>query len=310
MKIYAAPLQGFTQAPWRMLHRQLSPGDIDAYLTPFLRAEGDEPRARDLRDIASPLNEGVPTVAQIAARDAAEFALLADAAAEAGATRIDLNAGCPYPMLTRKGRGAALTESPDSLAAIGEEMRRCPDVTFSLKMRLGLTDPSAWRRSADVIAAMPLAMVTVHPRVARQLYKGELHLDEFGAMTGAWDHPTVYNGDLTTPADIDAVAARFPSIAGVMLGRGLLARPTLAAEWRSGSEAAAAARVEAWLQLHSCLLDHFEATLCGAAQILSKIKPYLDYAPEELLPPRALKPLRKASTTAAYRFALGAIRPA
>ena len=35
MKLYAAPLQGFTEAPWRNLHQEVF-GGIDAYYTPFV----------------------------------------------------------------------------------------------------------------------------------------------------------------------------------------------------------------------------------------------------------------------------------
>lgn len=38
MKLYASPLQGFTEAPWRNIHHELF-GGIDAYYTPFVRVE-------------------------------------------------------------------------------------------------------------------------------------------------------------------------------------------------------------------------------------------------------------------------------
>ena len=41
MKLYAAPLQGFTEAPWRNLHQEVF-GGIDAYYTPFVRMEKGE----------------------------------------------------------------------------------------------------------------------------------------------------------------------------------------------------------------------------------------------------------------------------
>ena len=41
MKLYASPLQGFTEAPWRNIHHELF-GGIDAYYTPFVRVEKGE----------------------------------------------------------------------------------------------------------------------------------------------------------------------------------------------------------------------------------------------------------------------------
>ena len=48
MKLYASPLQGFTEAPWRNIHHELF-GGIDAYYTPFVRVEKGEFRNKDIR---------------------------------------------------------------------------------------------------------------------------------------------------------------------------------------------------------------------------------------------------------------------
>ena len=93
MLFLGAPLQGFTQAPWRAIHSGMFTGAVDEYFTPFMRLESGEPRKRDLRDITA----GTNLTVQIMARDAWEFAVLTEAAVAAGATRIDLNAGCPTP---------------------------------------------------------------------------------------------------------------------------------------------------------------------------------------------------------------------
>ena len=47
MKLYAAPLQGFTEAPWRNFHEEVF-GGIDAYYTPFVRIERGGFRNRDM----------------------------------------------------------------------------------------------------------------------------------------------------------------------------------------------------------------------------------------------------------------------
>ena len=307
MLFLSAPLQGFTQAPWRSFHAAAFPGDVDAYFTPFLRLESGLPRRRDLHDIASPLNNGIPLVAQVIARDAEEFALLTDAAAEAGATRIDLNAGCPYPMLTRRGRGSALIENPDALAAISTEMQSRPHLRFSMKMRLGLDNPDAWLSSLPAIESMPLDLLTVHPRTARQMYSGELHTAMFARLLESTRHPVVFNGEIREPAHAVGLANEYPALAGIMVGRGLLLRPTLASEVRSGREASPDEIRRAIIDIHLKLFHHFESTLCGPAQILSKIKPYIDYLPENLFARKAIKTLRKSSRPEAYLAALRAL---
>ena len=50
--IYAAPLQGFTEAPFRHFHAAIygCQGQADAYFSPFLRIDHGEVRPRDIRE--------------------------------------------------------------------------------------------------------------------------------------------------------------------------------------------------------------------------------------------------------------------
>ena len=66
MKIYSAPLQGYTEAVWRNIHNSVF-GGIDAYYTPFLRYERSEIRNKDIRDIERKNNSVPNLVPQIIA---------------------------------------------------------------------------------------------------------------------------------------------------------------------------------------------------------------------------------------------------
>ena len=69
--------------------------------------------------------------------------MLVEALAEAGARRIDMNLGCPFVPQVRKGRGAGMLCRPESLARLSEEMGAYTDkIDFSIKMRLGVSDPA------------------------------------------------------------------------------------------------------------------------------------------------------------------------
>ena len=311
MKIFSAPLQGYTEAPFRHFHAEVygtCGGAADAYYTPFLRVEHGEPRSRDLRDAQSQLNANHTIVPQIIARDAAEFSMLTDLLVSGGHTTIDLNMGCPFPPQVRKGRGAGLIPRCDALHPIAQLMhdRAARGTHFSIKMRLGVDSPDEWLGSIDVINSMPLTHVTVHPRIARQQYSGTLHLEEFSSLLDRLKHPVVFNGDLHTPADIDAIITRFPNIMAVMVGRGLLARPSLIAEWREGRDWDKDKRIRHLLALQDGIRQHYETTLCGETQILSKLKPFWDYLEEEI-GHKTAKAIRKATTLPRYNQAITSI---
>lgn len=301
LPVYSAPLQGFTDAVWRRLHVSVA-GGVDTYYTPFLRVERGEPRRRDIRDIT-----GSVAVPQILFRDITEFRILTDAVRSAGHQRVDLNMGCPFPPQTRHGRGAALIANPILLAEVAREMEeRYADMTFSVKMRLGMKEPDEWKGVIGILNRMPLAGIVIHPRVASQQYGGVLHDSQVEKFLEEAAHPVIFNGDILTPADCADVMSRHPGVAGVMIGRGLLQRPSLAAEIAAGEEWSEQRRLDTLLRLNAEILDEYRDTLCGDAQVLMKIKPYWEYA-EPVIGHRAAKAIRKAGSMNTFLAAVAAI---
>lgn len=305
--IFSAPIQGLTETAWRHFHHMIYGDGITCYHTPFLRVERGEIRRRDLRDLGSEFNKDIRLTPQIILRDLREFRMLCDAVAEAGYRQIDINMGCPFPPQVHHGRGAGMIADTELLSALGDEMRgRYSDIEFSLKMRLGVESPDEWRVSADAVNALPLSHVTVHPRTARQQYQGELWLDEFAALLAGSAHPVIYNGDITHPSHIDDVLSRYPSLAGVMIGRGLFSRPSIVAEWLAGEEWDESRRHEAIMRLHSMVYGHYRDTLSGDAQVLGKVKPFWEYlAPS--LDRKAMKAIKKANSLRKYEEGVRAI---
>lgn len=294
-RLIAAPLQGFTDAAFRHYHARIFGCGAEEYGAPFMRMEKGEPRRRDMRDITSSLNSNHRVLPQVICRDAEEFRTLCKSITEAGLKHIDLNMGCPFRPQVLHGRGAGLIGSPEKLAEIALAMNELPAIGFSIKMRLGITDSTEWRRLLPIINRMPLTHIALHPRTAQQQYSGLLHIEEARRAIDELEAPVVFNGEIGSPEDIEALRVHFPKIAGVMAGRGLLRRPSLFAEWREGSEWPEEKRMAGILELHEALLEHYRATLCGEAQIMSKIKPFWEWF-GEMLPHKARKAIRKART--------------
>lgn len=279
-KLMAAPMQGLTEPEWRRAHARVCGPSTIEYFTPFIRIERGEVRTRDMRDFTSPLNEGLSVTPQVIFRDAEEWKLLVDALRREGATRIDMNMGCPFIPQVRRGRGAGFLASPDQLALIARLMTDMPDVEFSVKMRLGINDPSEALAVADTLNAMPLRHITIHPRTASQQYRGQLHFDALARLRQRLTHPLIFNGDITTPLQIDALAA--DGWHGVMAGRGLLTRPTLFREWLETTELSDSLLSDTYLEtLHQTEI-HYAQRLCGLRQLRDKMKPFWEYAPATL----------------------------
>lgn len=305
IKLYAAPLQGFTEAPWRNAHQALF-GGIEAYYTPFVRMEKGEIRAKDRRDLAVENNTVARLVPQLVAAVPSELARLVEYMAQEGYREADLNLGCPFPLIAAKHKGSGILPYPAEVAALLHELTHYPEMRFSVKMRLGWASADEWRPLMPLLNAAPLQQITVHPRIGRQQYKGTVDRQAFADFYQACRHPLLYNGDVQRVADIRQLEEVFPSLAGVMLGRGLLARPWLAWEYEHGctlSEEALREKVKAF---HDCLYRHYAVHLQGDTQLLNKMKPYWDYLLPDL-EKKQKKAIQKATSTDRYWEAINRI---
>ncbi len=300
-----APVQGHTDAAYRHFHASRY-GGVDVYYTPFIRLERGEVRARDLKDAFGLLSQETPAVAQVIFRDESELTALVGKMKSEGATHIDINMGCPFPLQTSKGRGAATVARMECHEAVKRVVEGNPDTRFSVKMRLGLTDHDEWKKLLPVLNQLKLEHIAVHPRVAKQQYGGELDLDSMREIVAESRNPIVFNGEIHTPSDASERLEMFPEVAGIMIGRGLLGRPSLAAEIATGEEWSHERRLEGMLRFHRVLLHHYEETLCGDHQVLSKIIPFWEYAEQEI-GRKAWKAIKKASNMAKYHSAVALI---
>ena len=103
--------------------------------------------------------------------------------------------------------------------------------------RLGVTSPEEFEAILDLYDRYPICELTVHPRVMRQLYRGEADRAAFAACLPRCRMPVCYNGDITTPAQLAALEAEHPSLSGTTSIRS----PWTAQACRCGFRAASAA---------------------------------------------------------------------
>ena len=300
MVVYFAPLQGYTHAVYRRAHHEVV-GGIDAYYTPFIRWEHGEVRNKDLRDISAEACEGVPTIPQVIARNVDEFCRLCDLLQGMGWKSIDLNMGCPFPMQTGAGRGSGLLPHPDRVRPMLDEIAARRDVLFSVKMRLGLDDANEAMHLQPMLNEARLSHIVLHPRTARQQYKGNTDMAAFETFYEGCRLPLVYNGDITNAAQIADLQRRFPHLHGVMIGRGLLANPTMLMPEMSETQ-----RKECLLTMHDRLLDNAVRTLNGDQQILNYMHAFWQYQ-EPFVERKSYKRIMKSGslrnyTTAAEEF--------
>ncbi len=304
-RIELAPLQGHTDACFRNAHEQIF-GGIATYYTPFVRLEkGNKFRTRELRDINADQNTVQNLIPQVIASTAEELRLLTDLMRDNGYSKIDLNMGCPFPMIARRHKGSGLLPHTDEVKELLTFIQNEKEIEFSIKMRLGWEDPKESIALAEILNDTPLRSIGLHARLGVQQYKGEPDLVAFEAFYNLCKHPLLYNGDLRTIEDIDKIFAQFPNLAGVMIGRGMLANPALAYEYNVlGETMPIAEKKRKMMQLHTALFDYYSGYMQGDKQILEKMKPFWSYLSDEL-EKRTRKKIEKANKIINYEAAVG-----
>ena len=348
LKILFAPLQGYTTGIYRKAHAEIF-GGVDAYYAPFLRIENGKPREKDLRDLeianakcvefadkycadiaeenvregncAENAKGNAREIPQIIANSVDEFKILADELIAKGYTEIDFNMGCPFPMQVNRHRGAGLLSDSQAVQKIMDEIRTTP-VKFSVKMRLGQESPDEAFALLPILNEAPLTQITLHPRLGKQQYKGAIDFKSFEKFYEECCHPLVYNGDITSVSQICEMERCYPKLAGVMIGRGMLAKPSLAAEYKaqcSNDEASSAETrningaatplnfFDKLLQMHQVIFDNACKTFQGDSQILSHVQSFWEYL-EPSVPKKIFKRIKKAGKLSEYQEAINAMR--
>ncbi|HZL11096.1 MAG TPA: tRNA-dihydrouridine synthase family protein [Prolixibacteraceae bacterium] len=305
IKIYQAPLQGFTDFTFRKVLSEVF-GGIDKHFIPYLSyGKGREIKKSQLREVFPENNTALRVVPQVLFSDQSELFDLIPILIDYGYQEINLNLGCPYPMATNKGRGSAWLEKSDALNDILHELfAKAYPVSFSVKMRAGMSNDQDARAIFDVLNRFPLEEVIFHPRTADQMYSGAANPLLFAEAVSLVKHPLVYNGDLCSDTDLQEFRVVAPEQNDFMIGRGLLRDPSLAARLKGEVFEAKELRKK-MKEFHDQLLEAYAARLEGSGHILMKMSQFWSYFSESFENPhKAMKLVKKAGSLTKYNAAV------
>ena len=224
-RVFAAPMAGVTDRPFRSLCKALGAGYAVSEMVSSRRELWDSLKTSRR---ANHEGEVAPIAVQIAGTEAQEMADAAVYNIERGAQIIDINMGCPAKKVCNKWAGSALMQNEPLALAIAEAVvRACAPlgVPVTLKMRTGW---AASHKNAVTLArafeGVGIQMITVHGRTREQGYKGQAEYDTIAAVKAAVSVPVVANGDIDSPHKAQEVLRRTGADA-VMIGRAAQGRP-------------------------------------------------------------------------------------
>src|SRR6185369_1745403 len=130
-----APMQDVTDlAFWRLLSRY---GGADLYFTEYFRVYAGSVLDRHILKSITENPTGNPVIAQLIGNDIPSLVRTARELQEYPIAGVDLNLGCPAPVVYRKCAGGGLLRDPKHVDAILGALRETIRTSFSVKTRIG-----------------------------------------------------------------------------------------------------------------------------------------------------------------------------
>lgn len=268
MKLYLAPLEGITSYIYRRVLYQCFDG-FDKYFIPFIRAKQNlNFSGREKKDISPENNRGMYAVPQILTRNADDFLRAANRLRDYGYREVNLNLGCPSKTVVTKGCGAGFLDCPDELEKFLDRIFNGTDMKISVKTRLGMENADGFLHLMEIYNHFPMEELIIHPRVQKDFYKNTPNLEIFGEALACSRNPVCYNGDIFSIEDYERIQGRFPEVECFMIGRGVLADPSLARVIKGG-KAAEQADIR---RFHDLLYHAYCEEVSGDRNVLFKMK--------------------------------------
>jgi tRNA-dihydrouridine synthase len=201
-------------------------GGADVYWTEYFRVL---PHSRLEPEILATITRnptGRPIVAQMIGNDIPALVRTARELEQYPIAAVDLNLGCPMPVVYKKCAGGGLLRELDRVDHILGALRDAVKGHFTVKTRIGFDDPAVFDELLPIFAKHSLDLLTVHGRTVKELYRSAVHYDFIARAVQAMPCPVVANGNIYSADKAQEVLA-LTGAHGLMIGRGAIRNPWL-----------------------------------------------------------------------------------
>jgi tRNA-dihydrouridine synthase len=219
-----APMQDVTDlAFWRVIAPY---GGADVYWTEYFRVHGDSRPERWILDSILQNPTGRPVVAQLIGNDVPSLVRTALELQRHPIAAIDLNLGCPAPVVYRKCAGGGLLRELNKIDSILGALREAVTVPFTVKTRIGFASPGEFDNLLALFARHDIDLLTVHGRTVAQMYRPGVRYDLIAQAARSLRCPVLANGNVYSAEQALSVLAE-TGAGGLMIGRGAIRNPWL-----------------------------------------------------------------------------------
>ena len=219
-----APMQDVTDgAFWTLMQHY---GGADVYWTEYFRVHAVSNLEKWIVQSIETNSTGRPVVAQMIGNDIPSLVRTAKELQRLPVAAIELNLGCPAPIVYRKCAGGGLLREPQRIDSILGALRAAVSIPFTVKTRVGFESPAEFDALLPIFAKHAIDLLTVHARTVAQMYRLPVHYDLIRQAAETMSCPVCANGHVYSAPQALEILARTQA-RGLMIGRGVIRSPWL-----------------------------------------------------------------------------------
>jgi len=220
-RFMAAPLDGITDSPLRQLIRDFSKTELLMSEMRHVACVCNEKDGRSV--IYEPVEH--PLAFQFSANKIDFIAGAVEKVIQRGFIMINLNCGCPAPVVTKSGSGSALMNNIPLFKELVKEFTRTINgrVPFTVKIRAGYKERNAVQ-FAQVAQDLGVECIMIHPRTAPEGFTSRLDYDLAKRVKQALTIPVIFSGNINRFEQAQRVY-EMTGVDGFMIGRALWGAP-------------------------------------------------------------------------------------
>jgi tRNA-dihydrouridine synthase B len=225
--VFLAPLAGIGDRAYRTIGMRFGAG---LSFTEMVSAHGLANESRKTVELLLLTQKERPAGIQIFGNSPEVMGHAAALCGEYPADLLDINAGCSVRKVLKTGAGAGMLGDPERFFGVVKACVEASRYPVSVKLRLGLGEDSI-RVLENALAAQEAgaALLTVHPRTARDGYGGRARWEYIALVKERVRVPVCGNGDILAPSDAVRML-RETGCDAVMIGRAAIGNPWLVRE--------------------------------------------------------------------------------
>jgi tRNA-dihydrouridine synthase C len=225
-----APMQDVTDLPFMRIIA--SRGAPDWFVTEYFRVHPDSCLNRYILRSIDENQTGRPVFAQMIGRDLPSLIRSAKELAKHDIAGIDLNLGCPAPIVCRKDAGGGLLRNPETVNHLIGSLREAIPGRFTVKTRVGYHSEDEFPRLLEIFRSHAIDGLSIHGRTVVERYQTPVHPDCVQLAVQTMPCPVIANGNVVDVSTAQSYLAQ-TGAAGLMIGRGAIRNPWLFSQLQS-----------------------------------------------------------------------------